>query len=144
MLSITIPKRNGVGSTHLASHHPAARRSRNGLTSGGEYLPSADIVETRESILVRLDLPGVSGDDIDVSLERDLLTIKAERKPPGPGEGVLYHRSEIAHGAFTRAFVLPAAIDRDAIDASHVNGVLTVTLPKAAESKPRSIEVKIT
>lgn len=143
MLSIAIPKQNGVGSTHRALSRSSARRTGDRSAGAGEFAPRVDVVETRDSVVVRVELPGLSSDDIDVNLERDILTVKAERKAPEPGDAVLYHRSEIAYGAFSRAFTLPAVIDRDAIDAAYNDGILTVTLPKAEESKPRSIDVKV-
>lgn len=143
MVSLTIP-RNGMSSNGLPLERSLARQllDWHGTVEARELSPRADIVENKDHIVVRLEMPGLNIEDIDVSLDKDVLTIKAERNAPEGSQGDLYHRSELAYGTFTRAFTLPANVQRDGIDAAYVNGMLTVTLPKSEDSKPRSIEVK--
>jgi len=105
-----------------------------------EVAPRADVVETTEEIVVRMEMPGISAQDIDIQLDKDVLSIKAEKKVVQ--NDIVYHRSEIRYGLLKRAFTLPAHVQRDKIDAAYVDGVLTIHLPKAEESKPKAIPVK--
>ena len=104
--------------------------------------PAADIVETENTIQVKVDLPGHSAKDIQVKLEGDTLTILSERKQEKEEKGENYLRTERSHGLFSRSFVLPSSVDGSKPEARYVNGVLTVTLPKAEAAKARVIEVK--
>src|SRR5215831_2062247 len=104
--------------------------------------PAADIVETENSIQVKIDLPGHGAKDIQVKLEGDTLTIQSERKQEKEEKGENYLRTERSYGLFNRSFVLPSSVDGSKPEARYVNGVLTVTLPKAEAAKARVIEVK--
>jgi HSP20 family protein len=99
----------------------------------------ADIAETENEFLVSVDLPGYDPKSLQVKLEADTLTIQAERKP-GPNS---YVRNERHSGVFARSFVLPNTIDNSKCQASLEHGVLTVTLPKREEAKPRVIDIKV-
>jgi len=103
---------------------------------------AADIVETENTIQVKVDLPGHSAKDIQVKLEGDTLTIQSERKQEKEEKGENYLRTERSYGLFNRSFVLPSSVDGSKPEARYLNGVLTVTLPKAEAAKPRVIEVK--
>jgi len=103
---------------------------------------AADIVETENTIQVKVDLPGHSAKDIQVKLEGDTLTIQSERKQEKEEKGENYLRTERGYGLFNRSFVLPSSVDGSKPEARYLNGVLTVTLPKAEAAKPRVIEVK--
>ena len=105
------------------------------------WVPAVDILETPEKdIVVRLDLPDMKREDIHVGFENNLLTIEGERKrSDDPRE--TYHRIERGHGTFRRSFSLPAAIDPGRITADYKEGVLTITLPRREESRPRQIAV---
>jgi len=109
-----------------------------GWTAGA---PPADVVETPDAIVVRLDLPGHKSDDIQLKVENDVLTVEAQRKLVEKN-GETYHRGERAFGQFSRAFTLPANVDSGRTEASYVDGVLEITLPKREEAKPRTIPVK--
>lgn len=104
---------------------------------------AADVVETREAIVVRMDLPGFDPKALDVKVEKDLLTIRGERREEERKEGETYHRAELRYGSFARSFALPVAVDGQKAQARYENGVLEVRLPKREEAKPRSIEVKV-
>ena len=108
-----------------------------------ERVPAADIHESESGLTLLLDMPGVDGKDIQVTVERDVLTVKAERKDTPPAEGVTVRRQERGRGAFARTFSLPDTVDASKVEARYEQGVLTLTLPRREESKPRVIEVKV-
>lgn len=107
-------------------------------------LPSLDVSETDEAIEIKMDLPGIKREEIDVELRGDVLTIHGQRKEEieegGPERR--WHRVERRSGEFARSVRLPASIDLDRVEARCEHGVLTVTLPKSEEEKPKHIEVK--
>ncbi|MDJ0779729.1 MAG: Hsp20/alpha crystallin family protein [Gammaproteobacteria bacterium] len=113
--------------------------------SFADWAPSVDIEEADDRYQIKADLPGVARDDIEVKLENGVLSIRGEKrseKTTGE-EGSKQHRTERFHGTFARSFTLPEAVRADAIDASYRDGVLTLTIPKAEDVKPRSIDIKI-
>jgi len=105
------------------------------------WTPACDIYEDEEEFVVRADLAGVEPKDVDIRFENGVLTLKGERKLENKREN--YHRLELSYGTFTRAFSLPATIDSEKIRAESKQGVLLIHLPKKAESKPKSIQVKV-
>ncbi len=107
------------------------------------FAPPADIVETQNAIEVKVDLPGHDPKSVQVNLENGVLTIQSERQQEKRDEqdGVL--RAERSFGAFARSFELPDTVNPDKVEARFEHGVLTVTLPKREETKPRSISVKV-
>jgi HSP20 family protein len=110
-----------------------------GLPAGA---PPADVIETADAIVVRLDLPGHKGDELKLKVENDVLTVEAERKPV-ERKGETYHRTERVFGRSARSFSLPANVDPGRTEASYNDGVLEITLPKREEAKPRTIQVKV-
>jgi HSP20 family protein len=110
-----------------------------GLPAGA---PPADVVETADAIVVRLDLPGHKSDELQLKVENDLLTVEAERKPV-ERKGETFHRSERVFGRSVRSFTLPANVDSARTEAAYTDGVLEITLPKREEAKPRTIQVKV-
>ncbi|MBW1980703.1 MAG: Hsp20/alpha crystallin family protein [Deltaproteobacteria bacterium] len=104
--------------------------------------PAINVSEDSENLYVRAELPGVSPEDIEITTQDNNLIIKGERKIAAEGEDVCYHRREREAGRFQRITSLPSKIDSSRVTAVCKNGVLTVTLPKAIEAKPRQIEVK--
>src|SRR5262245_3197034 len=104
---------------------------------------AADVIETKDALLVKMDLPGVDPAAIKVGIEKDVLTVSAQRKAPERKDNAeVWHRSEIGYGELGRSFTLPATIDGGRTEARYESGVLTLTLPKREEAKPRKIEVK--
>ena len=95
-----------------------------------------------EDAIVTVELPGVTPADINVSVEGDTLKVWGERKIREPAEGEHYHRRERSRGSFERAIEVPFRIDPKAVEAGYENGVLKVRLPRAAEYRPRRIEIK--
>ena len=104
--------------------------------------PPADVVENKDAIVVRLDLPGHKSDEIQLRVENDVLTVEAVRKP-AEKNGETFHRSERVFGRFARSFTLPTNVDSGRTEASYVDGVLEITLPQREEAKPRTIQVKL-
>ena len=105
--------------------------------------PAVDVREDSDAISVQAELPGLSPEDIHVKLENGVLTLSGEKQAQQEtGEGD-YRFVERQYGKFLRSFTLPDSVDADKIDAAYSHGVLTVTLPKLAKAKPRSVEVKV-
>ena len=90
---------------------------------------------------MRVELPGLKREDIEVSLDDGALVIAGERKTETVGEGTEVHRQERYYGKFQRALTLPSAVTADKVKAAYKDGILTVTLPKAEEAKPKNIVV---
>jgi HSP20 family protein len=108
------------------------------------WAPAVDIYETENELVVKADLPDVSEKDLDVRIENSTLTIRGERKFEKKVEEEHYLRVERTYGSFSRSFSLPNTVNSEAIKAEYKNGVLTVELPKRAESKPKQIKVNVT
>ena len=111
-------------------------------TSGRMWAPALDISERKDAYLVTVELPGVKAEDVDVTLEDGLLTIQGERRFTEESSDQQYHRVERRYGMFRRSITLPSQVQADAIQASYEDGVLSVTVPKAEEAKPKKIEVR--
>jgi HSP20 family protein len=107
------------------------------------WAPAADIYETPNELVVKADLPDVDEKDIDVHVENNVLTIRGERKFDKTVSEDNYLRVERTFGAFSRSFSLPNTVNTEAIHTGYKNGVLTVTLPKREESKPRQVKVAV-
>ena len=107
------------------------------------WTPRVDIFEDGEGVALRFELAGVEPKDVDIRFENGVLTLRGERKLEREEKKENYHRVEMAYGTFTRSFSLPQTIDAEKIRAESKNGVLTVTLPKKPEAKPRSIQVNV-
>jgi HSP20 family protein len=107
------------------------------------WAPAVDIYETPIELVVKADLPDVNEKDIDVCVENNLLTIRGERKFKKSITEENFLRVERTYGAFSRSFSLPHTLNAEAIGAEYRNGVLTVTLPKREESKPRQVKVTV-
>ena len=108
---------------------------------GAEAL-AVDVYETDQDVVVKSSVPGVKPDDIDITITGDTLTIKGETKSEEKVEKANYIRQERRYGAFSRSLTLPTTIVAEKAKAEFENGVLTLTLPKAEEVKPKSIKVK--
>lgn len=105
------------------------------------YTPAVDILERKDDIVVTADMPGVDEKSVDITLEKNVLTIYGMVEPQFP-EGQRLALSEYGVGDYQRAFTLSEEVDRDRINASVKNGVLRLVMPKAAAAKARKIEVK--
>ncbi len=108
----------------------------------GEGLFPVDLYETDDEVVVKASLPGVKPDQVDISITGDTLTIKGEVKEEHEEKKPNYYRQERRYGTFQRALSLPVKVDADKADAVFEEGVLTLRLPKSAEVRPKTIEVK--
>ncbi len=113
-----------------------------GSWMGGAVPTTLDFSETDNAFEVRMDIPGVNSKDIDIHMNGNLLTVKAERKEEKEEKGRTFHRVERHSGWFQRSLMLPTEIKQDQIDANYSNGVLSLKLPKIVERKPQRIPVK--
>ena len=114
-----------------------------GPRSRADFAPAVDVHEDAESLVLRAELPGVKKEDVDISIDANVLTLKGERKLEKEEQGRRYHRVERAYGTFVRQFQLSSNIDSSKIDAQLADGVLTVRLAKREELRPRKIDVKV-
>ena len=110
---------------------------------GGEWLPSLDVAETKNEMVVKAEVPGLDPKDIDISLSDGLLTIKGEKKQEREEKEENYHLVERSYGSFARSIRLPNEVQSDKINASYKNGVLKIVLPKSEEAKKKEIKIKV-
>ena len=115
---------------------PAARKAPD------TWVPAVDIIEEKERILLRADVPGVSRDDIDLSLDNAVLTISGVRKATARGEDSEIRHSERVTGSFSRQFTLPETADGEHVSASIDNGILEIVVPKLPVAVPRRITIE--
>jgi HSP20 family protein len=109
---------------------------------GPGVFPLTNVTEDDHNYYVRAELPGMAAEDIDISVTGDSVSISGERKIPEEKKGTRYHRREREAGKFSRMIGLPGEIDTKKVEASCVDGLLTIVIPKAAAAKPRQITVK--
>lgn len=107
------------------------------------WAPKCDIFETESEIVVKVELPDVKKEDIHVSIEQNMLTIRGERKFEEETKRENYHRVERSYGEFSRSFTLPAFADSSKVNAEYKDGVLRVSLAKKEEAKPKQIDVSV-
>jgi HSP20 family protein len=107
------------------------------------WAPPMELAETEDAYIVRLEVPGVRPEDIEVTLAGDTLTIRGRRERSEEQEGETYHLIERAYGEFVRSFTLPSAVDPENISADYKDGVLELRLPKAQRELPRRIPINI-
>lgn len=105
--------------------------------------PRVDIHETDNAFIVEAELPGLTKDDIKLSVHESTLTLEGEKRMEEEKKGRNWHRQERAYGKFQRVFTLPSAVDADKITATFKNGVLTIELPKSEAAKPKEIPITI-
>jgi HSP20 family protein len=107
------------------------------------WTPALDIYENKDNLVVKAELPGMKREDIEVSMHDGTLSISGERKNQGKYEEGDVYRSERFFGRFQRTVSLPSAVAADKVKAQYTDGVLTVTLPKTEEAKPKYIDVNV-
>lgn len=116
--------------------------NRDQASSAGAWSPALDVEETADSFTLHVELPGVRAEDVEVSLEDDVLAISGSRDFYTDKDAEAFRRIERRFGRFHRAVRLPDRVAHDAVEASYRDGLLTVVVPKAEEAKPRRIEVR--
>ena|SRR5205807_683724 len=110
--------------------------------TGGAWSPLVDVFENSEGITLKVELPEVDANDVDIQLEGNALTMRGERKLENVDQREGYHRIERSYGSFARRFTLPSTVETGNVTAHSRDGVLRIFLPKKAETKPRQIKVQ--
>ncbi len=130
-----------LGRSRLLSHmRPVAA---DGDVPLADWAPSVDISETDTEYRVKAELPGVSKDDVRITVHSGMLTLEGERKVERESKDERHHRVERYYGRFSRSFSLPEDVAAERISADGKEGVITVHLPKAEAKKPKTVEVKV-
>lgn len=119
----------------------SSRNFDNSSMATSKWAPAVDILEEQDKYVINADLPGVKTEDIEVSMENGVLSIKGERREEAKEEGKNYSRIERIYGTFHRQFSLPDIADSDNIQASYNNGVLKLCIPKKEAAKPKRISI---
>jgi HSP20 family protein len=114
----------------------------NRLTSAA-FAPPVDVYEDEHKIVLKLEVPGLKAEDLDIQLENNTLTVKGERKFETEEKKENFHRVERRYGSFYRAFTVPNTVNQDGVKASYDAGVLRVELAKREETKPKQIKVQV-
>lgn len=149
---VLVPRRAASPLPAFGADFDAFDRVFEGLWSGfpkalaasqSTWQPRLDVAETAAEFRVDVELPGLENEDIEVSLEDGVLTIRGERRSEEIEDGTHLHRRESRRGSFTRSLRLPVEVDGEAVKAVYKNGVLHVTLPKAPEAQPRTIPIDV-
>lgn len=120
---------------------PFQQEEGSAITSA--WYPACDVFEDKEAVKIVAELPGVKPEDVKLSLENNVLTIRGEKKQQAEERSERVHRYERSYGSFERSFALPSTVDPEQISADYRNGILTVSVPKAERAKPREIPVKV-
>jgi HSP20 family protein len=109
----------------------------------GNWVPPVDIYETKESLILNVELPGVTKENLALEVKDNTLTLKGEKKLEKDIKEESYHRMERTYGSFMRAFTLPSTVQQEKVKARFKDGVLEVTIPKAEEAKPKQVRVEV-
>jgi HSP20 family protein len=117
------------------------RRSEVGIFE--EWFPEFDLSETKDTLIVKAEVPGMNPKDIDISLLDNTLTIKGEKKQQMDEKSENYHYIGRSYGSFTRAISLPREVQGDKVTASYKDGILKIVLPKSAEAKEKEIQIQV-
>jgi HSP20 family protein len=114
------------------------------VTQGGNWVPPVDIYETEgHDLIIKAELPDMTREDIEVTVENNTLTLRGTKKLPSDVKEEQFRRVERSYGTFSRSFTLPTTVDSSKVGAEYRNGVLTVKLPFREEAKPRTINVEV-
>ena len=114
------------------------------LMAMADWTPNVDITETDTEYVIKGEIPGVKKEDVKITIENGMITLRGERKQEKEEKDKKFHRIERSYGSFMRSFRLPDNVDESAVKAEFKDGMINVTLPKAAKSKAKSVEVSIT
>jgi len=108
-----------------------------------EWLPAIDVAETKNEIVVNVEIPGMDPKEFDISVSEGTLMIKGEKKQEKEEKEENYHLTERRYGTFIRSILLPQEVESDKIRASYKDGILKITLPKSEEAKKNEIKIKV-
>jgi len=114
-----------------------------GASFGSSWTPAVDILEKEDSYVLEAELPGLKKEDVKISVQDNILTLRGEKKDERKESRKGYLRMETGYGSFTRSFTLPSTINTSKIEAEFKDGVLKINVPKAEEAKEKLIEVKV-
>jgi len=134
--------------TDVFSEMERLRRDMNNLFSdygeaaGTATFPLMNVYDSKDTIIVTAELPGITKDQVNITVADGVLTLSGETKPLAKAKGMAVVRQERSEGEFEKTFRIPAKVKQDAIAASFANGILTITLPKAEEAKPKTIFIE--
>ena len=112
--------------------------------AAGSFVPPVDIYEDAKKLSLRLEVPGIRPEDVDLRVENNTLTVRGERSFAKDEKEQNYHRIERRFGSFVRSFTLPQTVDTESVSANYEHGVLTIELPKKAAAQPKQIKVNVT
>lgn len=121
--------------------NPATGESESLMT--GSFVPAVDVYEDAQKVVLKLEVPGIKQDDLDIRVENQTLVVKGERKLESEEKEENFHRIERRFGSFVRSFTLPQTVNTDAITAGYDAGVLTISIAKKAEAQPKQVKVQI-
>ncbi len=107
------------------------------------WCPCVDVSETKDSVIINTEIPGMSKDDVKVSIQDNVLTLSGEKKQENEEKDANYHRTERSYGSFSRSFTLPTTVQADKVKAAYKDGILRITLPKSEEVKPKQIPITV-
>jgi HSP20 family protein len=113
------------------------------ITTSGMEMPAVDLYQTESEVVVKAALPGLSSEDVDISLTADVLTLKGNYKQEEDIKEAMYHIREHRHGMFERSIILPASIQPDKAKAGFDKGILSIVLPKTEKAKPKTVNIKV-
>jgi len=119
------------------------RPGQDELTATGSFVPAVDVYEDEHKVTLKLEIPGIDQNDVDIRLENNTLTVRGERKFEKEEKEENFHRIERRYGSFARSFTLPNTLDSEKVQANYENGVLKIDIAKRAEAKPKQIKVNI-
>ncbi len=116
---------------------------QNESLSAGNFVPPVDIYEDANRLVLKIEVPGIPQEDLQINLENQTLTVKGERKFVNDEKEENFHRIERRYGSFVRSFTLPSTIETESAQANYENGVLAITLPKKEAAKPKRVKIEI-
>src|ERR1700720_494894 len=123
--------------------HESFSGGRDESLTTSSFAPAVDVYEDEHNVTLKIEVPGIDENDIDIRLENNTLTVHGERKIEKEEKEENYRRVERRYGTFTRTFTVPPTVDSEKVSATYDKGLLKITLPKKAEAKPKQIKVNI-
>lgn len=109
----------------------------------GGLAPALDVLEDKTSFIVKMEIPGIKRENIEVTVEEGVLTIRGEKKQEAEEKGKNFHRVERRYGTFSRSIALPGSVITDKIKANYKDGILTINIPKKEEAKAKQINITV-
>lgn len=113
------------------------------LLTAGSFVPAVDVYEDAEKVVLKLEVPGIRREDLDIRVEGRTLTVKGERNFEKEEKEENFHRIERRYGSFVRSFTLPSTVNPEAVEATSADGVLRISLAKKPEAQPKQIQVQV-